>query len=177
MVRVPRRLFAVCCLLFAGPVYQGAVELDEVEVDREAIRSQADAVAPSERISPWWWLLPPVAYVKTTRIQNAGRQQVMASLTPEQRVQFLTYSNKATGCFIVGGGAALIGIQQAAELVETLHWPGLVTIPFAAAAAAAALAYTVRRMHLTRCICQGWMFSRSASRLGFTGFQSSASRV
>jgi hypothetical protein len=74
----------------------------------------------------------------------------MASLTPEQRAQFLTYSNKATGWFIVAAGAALIGIQQAAELVETLDWPGLATIPLAAAAATAALAYTVRRMHLTQ---------------------------
>lgn len=137
-------------VLVAGPVYQGAVELGEIEVDREAIRSQADTTARPQRISPWWWLLPPVAYVKVTRIQSAWRDQVMASLTPEQRVQFLTYSNKAAGWFIVGAGAALIGIQQAAELVETLDWPGLVTIPLVVAAAAAALAYTVRRMHLTQ---------------------------
>jgi hypothetical protein len=137
-------------VLVTGPVYQGAAELGEIEVDRETIRSQADTTAHSERISPWWWLLPPVAYVKTTRNQNAWRYQVMASLTPEQRAQFLTYSNKATGWFIVAAGAALIGIQQAAELVETLDWPGLATIPLAAAAATAALAYTVRRMHLTQ---------------------------
>jgi hypothetical protein len=42
----------------------------------------------------------------------------MVSLTAEQRAQFLTYSNKAAGWFIVG--------------------------------AAAALAYTVRRLHLTQ---------------------------
>jgi hypothetical protein len=137
-------------VLVAGPVYQGAVELGEVEVDREAIRSQADAVARPGRVSPWWWLLPPVAYVRTTRIQNLWRQQVMASMTAEQRIQFLTYSNKAAGWFIVGGGAALIGVQQAAELVETLGWPELVTIPLVAAAATTALAYTVRRMHLTQ---------------------------
>jgi hypothetical protein len=137
-------------VLVAGPVYQGAVELGEVEVDRQAIRSQAETVARPGRVSPWWWLVPPVAYVKTTRIQGVWQQQVMASLTPDQRTQFLTYSNKAAGWFIVGGGAALIGIQQAAELVETYDWPGLVTIPLVAAAAAVALAYTVRRMHLTQ---------------------------
>ena len=69
---------------------------------------------------------------------------------PEQRAQFLTYSNKAAGWFIVAAGAALIGVQQAAELVETLGWPGLVTIPLAVAAATAALGYTVHRMRLTQ---------------------------
>ncbi len=142
--------FAGAWVLVAGPVYQGALELGEVEVDREAIRSQAGSTAKPQRISPWWWLLPPAAYVKTTRIQTAWRQQVMASLTAEQRTQFLTYSNKAAGWFIVGAGAALIGVQQAIELVETLEWNGLVTIPLVAAAAAAALAYTVRRLHLTQ---------------------------
>lgn len=119
-------------------------------MDREAIRSQAETISRPGHVSPWWWLLPPVAYVQASRIQNAWQQQVMASLTSEQRVQFLTYSNKATGWFIVGGGAALIGIQQAVELVGTLHWPVLVAIPLVAAAAAAAMAYTVRRMHLTQ---------------------------
>jgi hypothetical protein len=137
-------------VLVAGPVYQGAVELAEVEVDRQAIRSQAETVARPGHFSPWWWLVPPVAYVKSSRIQNVWQQQVMASLTQEQRSQFLTYSNKATGWFIVGGGAALIGIQQAAELVESYDWPALVTIPLVVAAAAAALGYTVRRMHLTQ---------------------------
>jgi hypothetical protein len=99
--------FVGAWVLVTGPVYQGAVELDEVEVDRKAIRSQADTTADSERISPWWWLVPPVAYVKTTRNQNAWRHQVMASLTPQQRVQFLTYSNKATGWFLVAADAAL----------------------------------------------------------------------
>ena len=68
-------------VLVAGPVYQGAVELAEVEVDRQAIRSQAETVARPGHFSPWWWLVPPVAYVKSSRIQNVWQQQVMASLT------------------------------------------------------------------------------------------------
>jgi hypothetical protein len=55
--------FVGAWVLVAGPVYQGAIELGEVEVDREAIRSQADATGRPARISPWWWPLPPVAYL------------------------------------------------------------------------------------------------------------------
>jgi hypothetical protein len=64
------------------------------------------------------WLLPPAAWVKAGRNQRVWQDQVMAALTTEQRAQFMTYSNKAAGWFIVGAGAAL--------------------------------AYTVRRMHLTQ---------------------------
>ena len=136
--------------LVAGPLYQGAVELSEVKVDMLAVRSQAQAIPPPERVSPWWWLLPPVAYVLTSRTQNAWRQQVMASLTPQQRVAFVTYANKATGWFVVSAGAALFGIKETAELVAALDWPSLVTIPFVVLAAAVALAFTVQRMHLSQ---------------------------
>ena len=63
-------------VLVAGPIYQGAVELSEMNVDMSAIRSQAKTIPPPERVSPWWWLLPPVAYVMTSRKQSAWRRQV-----------------------------------------------------------------------------------------------------
>lgn len=136
--------------LVAGPVYQGAVELDEVKVDRSALMAQAAAVPLPERISPWWWLLPPVAYVLTTRRQRPWQHQVWAALDPQQREQFLTYSNKATGWFVVGAGAALIAVKETVELVEVFEWPELAAIPLALLAAVLAMAFTVHRMHRTQ---------------------------
>ena len=74
----------------------------------------------------------------------------MASLSSEQRVQFVTYSNKATGWLVVGAGATLIGIKEAAALVDALHWPRVVTIPGVLLAAAVAVTFTVRRLHLSQ---------------------------
>ncbi|MYR07736.1 hypothetical protein GTV32_16145 [Gordonia sp. SID5947] len=148
-------LFAAWCgylgawLLVAGPMYQGARELSEEQLDRAAIRTQSLAVPHSERVSAWWWLLPPVAYILIHRAQDAWRAQVMASLTIEQREQFVSYSNKATGWFIVGGGAALIGIKEAFELVEVYEWPGWITIVLCGVAIALSIGYTTGRMHLT----------------------------
>ena len=142
--------FVGAWVLVAGPIYQGAIELSEMKVDMPAIQSQAQAIPPPKRVSPWWWLLPPVAYVMTSRKQSAWRQQVMASLTSQQRVQFVTYANKATGWFMVGAGAALIAIKETAELVAALDWPSLVTIPLVVLAAAVAFAFTVRRMQLSQ---------------------------
>jgi hypothetical protein len=54
---------------------------------------------------------------------------VLAFLTPQQRADFVTYSNKAAGWFVVGAGATLIGIKEAADLVHALDWPSPITIP------------------------------------------------
>lgn len=137
-------------VLMAGPLYQGAVELTEEKMDLSAFRSLVQTVPPPERISAWWWLLPPVAYLMTERRQRAWQQQVMAALTDQQRVQFVSYSNKATGWFVVGAGAFLIGLKETAELVEVMDWPSLAMLPLVILAVLVALGFTVRRLHLTQ---------------------------
>ena len=142
--------FVGAWLLVAGAIYQAAIDLSEVKVDSAMIRAAANTIPAATKVSPWWWLLPPVAYVMTTNRQRAWRLQIMASLTPEKRAEFLTYSNAALGWFVVGAGAALIGFQEAAELAEIMEWPGATTIPLIAAAAALGLGFTVRRMHISQ---------------------------
>ncbi|MFJ6699970.1 hypothetical protein ACIQM4_28485 [Streptomyces sp. NPDC091272] len=142
--------FVGAWVLVAGPVYQGTVEMSGVTRVRSAVRTQAQDVAHPERVSPWWWLLPPVAYVMTHRKESAWQQQVMASLTPEQRTEFLALSNKGAGWFMVGSGAMLIGFKEAVELVEILHWPPPTALALVLLAAGAALGYTVYRVHLTQ---------------------------
>jgi hypothetical protein len=44
--------FVGAWMLVAGPMYQGAVELTEVEVDHTVIRSQALAIPRPPRVSP-----------------------------------------------------------------------------------------------------------------------------
>lgn len=136
--------------LVAGPVYQGVVELGGQDADLPAVRSEAAAIQPPRPVSPWWWLLPPVACALTLRRQGAWRRTMTASLAPGQRARFVAYSNKATGWFVVGLGAALIGVEQALDLTRTLGWPGLATLPLVALAAGASLAFTLRRLSLSR---------------------------
>ena len=81
--------FAGAWLLVAGPLYQGSVELDELDVDREGIEGiKASAVRTAQGRAVawrwWWWLLPPVMYVLHRRWTTAFRQATFAQLTQTQ---------------------------------------------------------------------------------------------
>ena len=117
--------FAGAWLLVAGPLYQGSVELGELDFDREGIEGiKASAVQAAQgRPSPWWWLLPPVMYVLHRRWARAYRRATFAQLTELQREQFISFRNKATGWFTVAGGAALLAAGETWQLVGHYDWP------------------------------------------------------
>jgi hypothetical protein len=74
-------------LLVDGPLYQGALELDEEEVDREGIEASAARIPRPDPPSAWWWLLPPVMYLIRRRRHTAFRRTALARLTDVQREQ------------------------------------------------------------------------------------------
>jgi hypothetical protein len=111
-------------LLVAGPLYQGAIELREEEIDREEIEATTSRVPRPDPPTPWWWLFPPVMYLIRRRRGRAYRKAALAELTQAQRDQFTTFINKATGWFTVAIGAALLAAEQTWEVIERHHWPG-----------------------------------------------------
>jgi hypothetical protein len=110
-------------LLVAGPLYQGAIELREEDVDREGIEASTASIPRPVPPSPWWWLLPPVMYLIRRRQSAAFRRAVLAQLTQAQREQFNSFINKATGWFTVALGAALLAAEQTWQVVERYRWP------------------------------------------------------
>ena len=117
-------MFAGAWLLVAGPLYQGSVELDELDVDREGIQGKAaPAQAAPARPSGWWWLLPPVMYVLHGRWKKALRQAMLAQLTEPQREQLTSYQSKGTGWFTVAAGATLLATGDTWQIVQHYRWP------------------------------------------------------
>ena len=108
-------------LLVAGPLYQAALELGEQELDREEMGRVMEGIDVPARVSPWWWLLPPVAYILQQRQQRVHRQAVLDALGPEQLEQSVNFVNKASGWMIVASGAFLIAVKETYELIELLH--------------------------------------------------------
>jgi len=118
-------------LLFAGPIYQAALELREEGFDREAFEATTAGVAEPARVSGWWWLLPPVAFVKQQRRSREYRDAVMGALGPTELEQSVNFLNKANGWLIVALGGFLIAAKETYEVVElfelSLWWFWILT--------------------------------------------------
>jgi hypothetical protein len=110
-------------LLVAGPLYQGAIELLEQDIDRDAIQASTVSVPRPDPPSSWWWLFPPGMYLIRHNRGEAYRRAAMAQLTTAQREQFTTFINKATGWFTVAIGATLLAIDQTWQVIDRYHWP------------------------------------------------------
>jgi hypothetical protein len=117
--------FVGAWLLVAGPLYQGSIELRELDIDREAIEGiKASAVRAQRRELPsaWWWLLPPVMYYLRHRRNQAMWHETFAQLTEAQREQFATFRNKANGWYIVALGATLLAAGETWQIIEHHAW-------------------------------------------------------
>ena len=110
-------------LLVAGPLYQGAIELHEEDIDRDGIEASAARVPRPGPPSPWWWLLPPVMYLIRRHRSDAYRRAPLAQLTQAQRELFTRFVNKATGWFTVAIGASLLAADQTWQVIERYRWP------------------------------------------------------
>ena len=118
--------FAGGWLLFAGPLLQAWLELREETFDRDELTHLSETIPRPERVSTWWWLLPPVAIYKSNRGQQAYRAAVTKLLSTEQREQMLSFNNKANAWFVVAGGAFLIAVKETWEAVEKFElWVGM----------------------------------------------------
>jgi len=116
--------FAGAWLLVAGPLYQGSVELGEMQFDHQGIQGQAAAAQEARtRPSAWWWLLPPVMYVLYRRWYKALRRSMLAQLTETQREQFTSFQSRSTGWITVAAGATLLAAGETWHIVRHYAWP------------------------------------------------------
>jgi hypothetical protein len=136
-------------LLVAGPVFQAAIELQEEELDHEAVDDLQDDVPRPAPVSGWWWLLPPVAFVLQRRRSAAYREAVMNALPATLRAQFVHFSDKAAGWLLVAGGAFFIAVKETWELHEVEEWPVAVFWALLPVMLVLAVAYTVLRVRRT----------------------------
>ncbi|GAA4354530.1 hypothetical protein [Angustibacter luteus] len=136
-------------LLVAGPIYQAALELQEQDLERDRIHDVSQAVPKPPQVSVWWWLVPPVRYVLHHKQEERYRQAVLRALSAEDREAFVQFVNKATGWFLVAGGASLLALKETWELREHYEWPVAAFWVLAAVMAVLAASYTVGRIQRT----------------------------
>ncbi|WP_285503614.1 hypothetical protein [Actinokineospora sp. NBRC 105648] len=137
-------------LLVAGPVYQAALELHEQDVERDQLAAAMQDAGPVPRVSPWWWLLPPVRYWRQRKVNRAYRKAFMAALSAEQIDVLVTFINKATAWLFVGLGGLLIATKETYELAEHHEWPTAVFWVLVVVMVVLCLLNTAARMHRTK---------------------------
>lgn len=114
--------FAGAWLLFAGPIYQAALELKEQDIEFERIRLSAAHVPKPTPVSPWWWLLPPVKLSLEKRRSRHYRQQYIKALSAEDAESLVSFMSKATAWLLVAAGGLCIAVKETYELAEHEHW-------------------------------------------------------
>jgi hypothetical protein len=134
-------------LLVAGSVYQAAIELDRVQVDRARLAQAKDAQPPPPPASRWWWLLPPVAVLIHAQRSRRYRSSVLSALTRSEAEQWFEFSDKAIGWIVVGSGGLLLAAKETWSMTSTAELPSWsLWIVFAAMLALCA-SFTVYRLH------------------------------
>ena len=109
-------------LLFAGPVYQSALELREEEDARARMEAVLAGVGPPPPVSVWWWVLPPVALYLRFRRRARFRHVVENAMSDDDRKAVGHYLAVARGWMLVGAGAWCIFLKEAWELAEHREW-------------------------------------------------------
>lgn len=133
-------------LLFAGPIFQAAYELAESEFDRQEFVEVASEIPRPAPVSPWWWLLPPVAYIKSRHRSHDHRQAWFKALSSEQRHQAVVFQQVAHGWLIVATGAFFFALKETWELGHHLHWEGWAIVAVCVAMTILCLTHTSGRM-------------------------------
>ncbi len=113
--------FAGSWLLFAGPIYQAAIELREQDLRREELEDMQLKLARPAPISAYWWFLPPVKLYLEHRRSQKYRREFLKALPDEVVQGFVDFMSKATGWVLVSAGGLLLAVKETYELTEHFH--------------------------------------------------------
>ena len=143
--------FAGAWLLFAGPLYQAALELKEENIEFDRTKA-VEGLRKPRPISVWWWLLPPIKLWLEHRRSNEIRRAFVRSLPPETMETLLSFLNKATGWSYVGLGGFCIALKETYELTEHMHWNLVIYIPLVVVLGLACIINVIMRVRRSKTI-------------------------
>jgi hypothetical protein len=137
-------------LLVVGPLQQSALELEaEVRESIEAgrkLRALPRVAAPS----PWWWLVPPVAYLQRMRVRREQVRAAREALEPHEIRRLERIGDVARAWAFVAGGAFLIAVTETWMLRESYGWDEWVFWALVVVMIGVCSAFTTYRTHRRR---------------------------
>jgi hypothetical protein len=118
-------------LLFAGAIFQAALELKEQDVERERLHEVKKEISIPRNVSFWWWLLPPVKLILERIQTHKWRREYFNVLIAEDREALVNFTQKAKGWLFVAGGGLLLAVEETWRFTQLFHliwWLRLIVI-------------------------------------------------
>lgn len=115
-------------LLFAGPIYQAALELQDEDIEIDRIRAVGSQIEKPVSTSVWWWFLPPVKMYLERKRKRAYQIRYLKALSTEDVESLVSFRNKATAWLFVAIGGLCIACDQTYTLTEHENWNNIVLI-------------------------------------------------
>jgi hypothetical protein len=141
-------------LLFAGPIYQAALELQDQDIETERIQATGKKIDVPRHVSAWWWLFPPLKFFLEWRRSQEYRKAYIEALLDEDVEALMAFFNKATAWIFVAIGGFLIAFKETYELVAHYGWSNWIVWVLVVVFGAASIINTVARVHRTKRIIQ-----------------------
>lgn len=148
-------------VLVTAAIFQAALELGEQAVNRGALARAKDVVARPAPVVPLWWLLPPIAVAIQQRRSSAYRESVLGVLDESEAGEWVRFSQKASGWFIVAIGGVLIALKETGEVATAVGRPWIYW-PIVVGCLVLSTLYTVLRQQLSRRYLESIRERRSA---------------
>jgi hypothetical protein len=120
--------FVGAWLLFAGPIYQAALELQDDDIEFDRIQAAGAKVPKPPRASSWLWLLLPIKLYLEFKRNKQHQRQVIMVLSKEDIEAFMSFRSKATAWLFVALGGFWIAVKETYELAHHEEWGGAVLL-------------------------------------------------
>ncbi len=109
-------------LLFAGPIYQAALELQDEDIEIDRIRLAGAKIKKAAQVSLWWWLLPPAKIYMERKRSHKYWARYIKTLPNNEVEALVSYRSKANAWLFITVGGFCIAISQSYGLAKENDW-------------------------------------------------------
>jgi hypothetical protein len=141
-------------LLFAGPIYQAALELQEEDIEIDRIRAAGATVQKPPKASMWWWVFPPAKIYLESRRRKDFERRVMGALSLEDFEAMVSFRNKSNGWLYVALGGFCIACKETYELMHANEWSNAVFFVLIGVMLVVSIGHLVIRVKRTSALTQ-----------------------
>lgn len=109
-------------LLFAGPIYQAALELQDEDIEIDRVKLTGAKIKKAAQVSLWWWLLPPAKIYMERKRSHKYWTRYIKTLPSNEVEALVSYRSKANAWLFITVGGFFIAISQSYSLAKEEDW-------------------------------------------------------